>query len=226
MSKCEDKHVLWPSNSARENTLEQQMCVWTRAHIRMFQRTLFWGTPSAPFWCLCQKLSLSPYTLIKFYYTKALSDPALSLAPDWIRLLWRPRIPVSYRSATTFHLGGSSGILQDRVRMLGALVLCSPSEHIFCCTLLTLWCACMNEWNALREASEEPCSVVPGDLIRLMAETCRGFILICQCQEATNVSFGNRSEMGKACGPNSPFSVKLFSLFDHFITPWELEVLT
>ena len=43
------------------------------------------------------------YTLIKLYYTKALSDPASSLAPDWIRLLWRPRILESYCSATTFH---------------------------------------------------------------------------------------------------------------------------
>ena len=42
------------------------------------------------------------YTLIKLYYTKALSDPASSLAPDWIRLLWRPRIQASYHSATTF----------------------------------------------------------------------------------------------------------------------------
>ena len=38
----------------------------------------------------------------------------------------------------TFHFGGSSGILQDKVRMLGALVLCFPSKHVFCCTLLTL----------------------------------------------------------------------------------------
>ena len=45
--------------------------------------------------------------------------------------------------------------------MLGALVLCSPSEHVFRCTLLTLRCACVNEWNALCEASEEPCSAVP-----------------------------------------------------------------
>ena len=51
-----------------------------------------------------------------------------------------------------------------------------------------------------------------GDLIRLMAETCRGIILTCQCQEALNVSFGDRPEMGKAYGPNSPFSVKLFGL--------------
>ena len=45
--------------------------------------------------------------------------------------------------------------------MLGVLVLCSASEHVFCCTLLTLLCAYMNEWHALCEASEEPCSGVP-----------------------------------------------------------------
>ena len=33
------------------------------------------------------------YTLIKLYYTKSLSDPASSLALDWICLLQRPRIP-------------------------------------------------------------------------------------------------------------------------------------
>ena len=107
------------------------------------------------------------YTLIKFYYTKALSDPASSLALDWICLLQRPRIPASLcGSATTFHLGGSSGILQDKVRMFGALVLCSPSKHLFCCTLLTLQCAYVNEWHALHKASEEPCSVVPRQLHR------------------------------------------------------------
>ena len=42
------------------------------------------------------------YTLIKLYYTKALSDQALSLALDWILLLQRPRILGSFRSATTF----------------------------------------------------------------------------------------------------------------------------
>ena len=102
------------------------------------------------------------YTLIKLYSTKALSSQASSLALDWILLLRGPRIPVYSRdSTTTFHLGGSSGILQDKVRMLGALVLCSLSEHVFCCALLTLPCACVNEWHALREASMEPCSAVP-----------------------------------------------------------------
>ena len=96
------------------------------------------------------------YTLIKLYYTKALSDQALSLVTDWIFLLRGPRIPVSSHDATkTFHLGVSSWILQDKVRMLGALVLCSLSKHIFCCALLTLRCACVNEWYALGKASEE-----------------------------------------------------------------------
>ena len=40
------------------------------------------------------------YTLIKFYYTKALSNRASSLASDWI-LLQGPRIPVSFCDSTT-----------------------------------------------------------------------------------------------------------------------------
>ena len=36
------------------------------------------------------------YTLIKLYYTKALSDQVLSLALDWISLLWRPELLVSF----------------------------------------------------------------------------------------------------------------------------------
>ena len=42
------------------------------------------------------------YTLIKLYYTKALSDQASSLAPDWILLLRGPRIPVYSHDSTTF----------------------------------------------------------------------------------------------------------------------------
>ena len=41
------------------------------------------------------------YTLIKLYYTKALSDQASSLAPDWILLLQGPSIPVYSRDSTT-----------------------------------------------------------------------------------------------------------------------------
>ena len=85
---------------------------WVLRHSFLFIKTasdcitsswrLAGGTLSAPFWCLCQKLSLSPLYFNKLYYTKALSDPASSLAPDWIRLLRRPRIPRLISSATTF----------------------------------------------------------------------------------------------------------------------------
>ena len=118
------------------------------------------GTLSAPFWCLCQKLSLSPLYFNKTLLHKSsersslVSGPGLNSSPG-------PRIPVYSRDSTTFHLGGSSGILQDKVRMLRALVLCSLSEHVFCCALLTLLCACVNEWHALSEACKEPCSAVP-----------------------------------------------------------------
>ena len=92
----------------------------------------------------------------------------------------------------------------------------------------------MYVWCVLVYINDMPCTKqikspalrFHSDLIRFMAETCQGVIPTCQCQETPNDSFGNRPEMGKACGPNSPFSVKLFGLFDHFITPWELEVLT
>ena len=78
------------------------------------------------------------YNLIKLYYTKVLSDQASSSPPE-------AKNPVVFRGlAITFHLGVLSRILQDEIRMLRTLVLCS-AKHIFCCTLLTLQCAFVNE---------------------------------------------------------------------------------
>ena len=51
------------------------------------------GTLSAPPDVCDRSLLYLFYTLIKLYNTKALSNQASSLAPDWILLLWRPRIP-------------------------------------------------------------------------------------------------------------------------------------
>ena len=115
------------------------------------------GTLSAPFWCLCQKLSPSP-----LYFNKTL----LHKSSEWSSLVSGPglnslpeaRNPAFFIQQQLFILGTHLGSF--RTRMLGALVRCSPSEHVFCCTLLTLRCACMNEWNTLEE-SEEPSSVVP-----------------------------------------------------------------
>ena len=72
-------------------------------------------------------------------------------------------------------------ILQNKVRMLETLVLCSPSEHVFCCTLLTLQCACVNVWHALWEASEGAllCSSTVTSY-SLWQKPCQGFIPTCQ----------------------------------------------
>ena len=53
------------------------------------------------------------YTLIKLNYTKALSDQASSLAPDWILLLQGPRIPASWIE-NAFTLGAHPGSFRTR----------------------------------------------------------------------------------------------------------------
>ena len=52
------------------------------------------------------------YTWIKLYYTKALSNPASSLALDWTLFLWRPRIPESFCGSTTTFQHGTTDWFQ------------------------------------------------------------------------------------------------------------------
>ena len=105
-----------------------------------------WGTLSDLFWCLCQKLSLSLLHSNKTLLYKISEQSSLVTGP---RLNSSPpkakNLGIFCGSAAIFHLGGSSRILQNKVRILGAPVLCSPSEHVFFCTWLTLQCVCMNE---------------------------------------------------------------------------------
>ena len=115
--------ILWPGMNHLMSRLSQNAScgwgglvpLWVLKHSFFSLTDCWWlyniqlkpsrqGTVSAHFWCLCQKLSLSPLCFNKtFYYTKALSHQASSLAPDWIPLLLRPRIPASFHSTTTFH---------------------------------------------------------------------------------------------------------------------------
>ena len=73
------------------------------------------GYSFTPFWCLCQKLSLSPLYFNKTLLHKSsewsslVSGPGLNSSPP------KAKNPASHCSATTFHLGGSSGILQDKM---------------------------------------------------------------------------------------------------------------
>ena len=96
------------------------------------------------------------YTLIKLYYTKALSDQASSLAPDWILLLQRPRIPASFRgSATTFqeqagriHIlrQGSWIFPKDQLESSGQFSLSVMSDSLWPHGLKPAWLLCF--WNS------------------------------------------------------------------------------
>ena len=132
--------------------------------------------------------------------------------------------------SNVWHLGGSSMILQDKMRMLGALVLCSPSKHVFCHTLLALQCACVCDW--LKETHMCEPRAVFQSAVPQWPHTAYGRNPVGGLYRPANVKRhpmsppGEQPEMDEACRPNSPFSVKLSSLFDHFINSWELELLT
>ena len=86
------------------------------------------GYSFAPFWCLCQKLSLSPLYFNKTLLHKSsersslISGPGLNSSPP------EAKNPASHRSATNFHLGGSSRILQDKMGLIiyVSLLLLTP----------------------------------------------------------------------------------------------------
>ena len=100
------------------------------------------------------------YTLIKLYYTKALSDQASSLAPDWILLLQRPRILASFRgSATTFHKDVTPSSLKSVLDM--SMNLCESIHNIlqhFAISLTeTLLNLKINTHSAAAAKSLQPC---------------------------------------------------------------------
>ena len=125
-------------------------------------------------------------------------------------------------SAAIFLLGGSSRIPQDKVKMLGALVLCSPSEHVFRCTLLTLRCACVNEWRARHEASEEPCSAVPRWPHTAYGRSLSGVYTDLPMPRGSQCLLRGPTSNGQSVWTELSF-LKLSGLFDHFITLWKLE---
>ena len=96
------------------------------------------------------------YILIKLYYPKALSNQALSWAPDWIFLLWRPWILASlHGSATTFHLGGdSSG--QDKDAWSSSSLF-SYRTHFLLYFTNSMVCLC--EW--MTHPAQSTCGALP-----------------------------------------------------------------
>ena len=112
----------------------------------------------------------------------------------------------------------SWGDSSRQVRMLGALVPCSPSKHIFCCTLLTLWCACVNECHTLHKTRVEPCSVVPWQPPTAYGRYLLGVYTDLPTPRGTHGSFGGPTRNGQSVWTEPSFLVKLFGLFDHFRT--------
>ena len=83
----------------------------SKGHSRVFSR----GTLSASSDVYVRNFLYLFYNLIKLYYTKALSDQPWSLSLDWILLLWRPRILVSFViQQQPFILGAHLGLFRTR----------------------------------------------------------------------------------------------------------------
>ena len=85
---------------------------------RFFQwlwiKVLDGGYSFAPFWCLCQTLSLSPLYFNKTFLHKSSEWSSLVSGPGWIHLLWRPRIPRLIIQQQSFILGAHSGSFRTR----------------------------------------------------------------------------------------------------------------
>ena len=65
------------------------------------------------------------------------------IAPDQTALLQRPRILALFTAHSSNLSSWGLFWFQDKVKTFRALVLCSPSKHVFCFTLLTVQCACV-----------------------------------------------------------------------------------
>ena len=114
--------------------------------------------------------------------------------------------------------------LQHKVRTLGALAsLLSQYTHFLLYFTNSMVCLCVRLLKRDICVNQGLCSNLWfwGDLIQLMAETLLGDYtdqLMSRCTQC--LLWGTARD-----GLNSPFSVKLSGLFDHFITSWESELL-
>ena len=79
------------------------------------------------------------YTLIKLYYTKALSNQTSSLALDWILLLQRPRILVSFRGSATSFQTQENGTFKTYILVSIALGPASELGRSWCKESLWRW---------------------------------------------------------------------------------------
>ena len=96
-AKIIPKYILWvrglvPFWVLRHSFLSLTGCLWLYNIQLKTSRGVLFLPPSDAY---VRSFLYLLYTLVKLYYTEALSDQASSLAPDWI-LLWGPRILASW----------------------------------------------------------------------------------------------------------------------------------
>ena len=94
-AKIIPKYILWvrglvPFWVLRHSFLSLTGCWWLYNIQLKTSRGILFLPPSDAY---VRSFLYLLYTLIKLYYTKALCNEVLSLVPDWILLLWGPRIP-------------------------------------------------------------------------------------------------------------------------------------
>ena len=97
--------------------------------------------------------------------------------------------------------------------------------HVFCFTLLTLWCPCVNEWYAMSKVSDEPWSAVLRCFITAEGSPRKGSLARDLYWPPSIKRYptslqGDGPEIGKACGLNFSFLVIFFPVSDHFIIAW------
>ena len=121
--------------------------------------------------------------------------------------------------------------LQEKVRMLGAPFLCSLSKQSFCCTSLTVQCACVcvkTAWKRCgigHEVRVEPSSAVSRWLV-MTEGVLRGDLGVYtglpmpRCNQSPWKASGQKwaKHMDKILPSRSPFP----SLFDHFKIAWRI----
>ena len=152
------------------------------------------------------------------------------IALDRNALLQRPRIPALFTAPSSNLSSWGLVWFQDKVKTFRALVLCSPGKHVFCFTLLTVQCACVCDWlkEMHKQVWSRSCVLICGSMATSYGlwQNHWGIYWPANVKRHPKTPLGEKPEMNEACGWNPPFLVKLSGLFDHFITAWELEVLT
>ena len=141
-------------------------------------------------------------TLIKLCYTKALAWSSLVPVPKAKSSSSEIMNPTPF--TISYHLGSCPASSGEDKNIKGSTFSAFP--------VYTFSASCVNEWHALCEASDEPCSAVSQCFVMTEGSPRKGNLVGGLCRPAnakrqpTSLR-GEQPEIGKACRMNFPFSV-------------------